>query len=504
MTKNFQLTQEERDFFSLVMNAALANPFSNDRIKADLKISGVFADTPKDVILETAVQAVRNRLEQFKKEGKADLNRYKEPDKTIIRAAFMFDFFHAWADEFDRMIQDQTRESAQTKTGSQPVRFADRALAELEEKGFTKQEALHYFSLCFQIRRAYFFIDKNLVGQSQSMRRLREALWNNVFTSDLLFYTQHMWDKMEDFSTLIIGETGSGKGTAAIAIGRSGFIPFDEKTMCFSQNFTRSFVSLNISQFPENLIESELFGHKKGSFTGAVEDHKGIFSKCSPYGSIFLDEIGEVAEPIQIKLLKVLEDRQFSPVGSRETLRFKGRIITATNRSMAQLHNPDVLRKDFYYRLCSDIIVVPPLRQRIKENPFELDYLLKNRILKIIGSASPGTVAMVRNILKEKLGPGYSWPGNVRELEQYVRRILLNRNACMPDQAGNICSAGSPESSGTRLAAPISKGEITAQDLLNAYCYELFEKYNTIGEVARRTGLDRRTVKKYCDNWTKK
>lgn len=502
MSKKRKLTQKERQFFSLVRDSTLANPFSEDRIKADLKISGLFPDTPKEIVLDTTIGEVRHQLSQFAKEGKANISLYNEPEKTLVRAAFLFDFFHTYADEFDQMIADQVRRADTLSSKPEKVDFAPRAITELKKKGFTPEEALHFFSLCFQIRRAYFFIDKNLVGESDSMTRFRESLWNNVFTSDLSFYSQHMWDKMEDFSTLIVGETGSGKGTAANAIGRSGFIPFDEKKMSFTQNFTHSFISLNISQFPENLIESELFGHKKGSFTGAVDDHKGVFARCSPYGAIFLDEIGEVAEPIQIKLLKVLEERLFSPIGSRETIRFKGRIITATNRAIKELHSPEILRKDFYYRLCSDIIIVPPLRERIKENPEELDYLLENRINKIIGSTTKATANMVKKIIHNKLGRHYPWPGNVRELEQYVRRILLNRNNALIDPTDplTICTPGDMD---TSLAQPISQGSITAQNLLRGYCYELYEKYGNLGEVARRTQLDRRTVKKYCEEWAR-
>jgi sigma54-dependent transcription regulator len=97
-----------------------------------------------------------------------------------------------------------------------------------------------------------------------------------------------------------------------MAIGRSGFIPFDRKKGCFKESFTRSFIAINLSQYPETLIESELFGHCKGAFTGAVEDYEGVFDRCSPFGAILLDEIGEVGEPIQIKLLQVIQERVFT------------------------------------------------------------------------------------------------------------------------------------------------------------------------------------------------
>jgi len=296
-----------------------------------------------------------------------------------------------------------------------------------DRKGYSDEEKRRAFALTFQLWRAYYFIVRTLVGRSSLMKKLRQRLWNNVFTHNIDFYLQYLWNRMEDFSTIIAGETGTGKGTAAMAIGRSGFIPFDEINSRFVESFAQSFVTLNLSQFPEALIESELFGHKKGAFTGAVDDHEGVLQRCSRYGAIFLDEIGEVSFPIQIKLLKVLEERLFSPVGSHEIHRFEGRIIAATNRDLDELVGKGVMRSDFYYRLCSDIITVVPLRDRIKDDPRELDDLLGVIVTKILGVNAPEAIDHLRGLIVEQLGLNYDWPGNVRELAQCVRRLLLNK-----------------------------------------------------------------------------
>src|SRR5690606_26738023 len=204
-------------------------------------------------------------------------------------------------------------------------------------------------------------------------------------------------------------------GQAAAAIGRSGFVPFDEAKGAFAASFTELFVPINLSQFPETLIESELFGHKKGAFTGAVDSHAGVFSRCSPNGAIFLDEIGEVSIPVQIKLLRVLQDRVFTPVGSHEERRFEGRVIAATHRDLTRLREQKTFRDDFYYRLCSDVIEMPPLRERLAEEPRELDVLLEHLVRRIVGVPDAEVVALVKNAIHSGIPEGYRWPGNVRE-----------------------------------------------------------------------------------------
>lgn len=486
MPKKQRLTDEERNFFSMVYQAVLSNPFSDERARLDHNIAGLLSDEPKNKGIEIAVQEVTARVEQLEQKGMKNLDAFRGKDKEIMRMSFLFDFFYRFLEQIDQLILDQMA------AGDKPIKvaFARDAFSLLQKRGFGRGEIKHYIAMWYQLRRAFFFINIGLVGSSPCMTNFKERLWNNVFTYDLDLYNTHLWNRMEDFSTLILGETGTGKGTAAAAIGRSGFIPFDEDRHVFVESFTGSFVSLNLSQFSEGLIESELFGHKKGAFTGAVEDHEGVLNRCSPYGAIFLDEIGEVPVPVQIKLLKVLEERMFSPVGSHKEYRFKGRIIAATNRSFEDVSTQDILRDDFFYRLCSDIIIVPPLRQRIKEDAKELDDLLSHSLERITGSQSPAMMSMVRKTIVKQLGKHYAWPGNVRELGQCVRRILLNRS-CIIGQQDNWKGQES------QLAKEMEMGDLDAQSLLKKYCQMLYDRFGTYGEVARRTKLDRRTVKKY-------
>src|SRR5437660_27202 len=318
----------------------------------------------------------------------------------------------------------------------------------------------------------------------------REALWNNVFTYDMRGYDAALLSRMEDFSTLILGETGTGKGSAAAAIGRSAFIPYAAAERRFVTNFADSFIAINLSQFPETLIESELFGHRKGAFTGAIDHHQGVFERCSAHGALFLDEIGEVSIPVQIKLLQVLQERTFTPLGGHEKRRFSGRVIAATNRRLDELRRDGRFRTDFFYRLCSDVIEVPTLRQRIAESPDELRQLVRLLVARIAGTEDSDLVAEVLEALERGLPRGYTWPGNVRELEQAVRRILLTGR-----YAADLAPAGPDDE--TALVEKVRSGELTAAELLARYCAMLYRRLGTYAEVAKRTGLDPRTSRKY-------
>jgi transcriptional regulator with AAA-type ATPase domain len=480
-----KLDLRDRDFFRTVAKSAFSNPFGSESLQLlDIIAGGHHEDN--DVRTEKVSARIRQKLETITSKGKFTWRSFVSEDQELIRVSLLYDTYYRCFKEFDVLIIKQT-EAGHTPC---PVPFAKGTLSLLRKRGFNAEEALRYFGFYYQMRRAWYFIHHGLIGQNPSLNKFRCHLWRNIFTYDPRWYEKYLWDRMEDFSTFLVGETGTGKGTAAAAIGRSGFIPFDEKKGCFVESFTSNLLEINLSQFSESLIESELFGHKKGSFTGAVDNYKGVFTLCSPHGSIFLDEIGDVSIQVQIKLLKVLEERNFYAVGSHDKLHFDGRIIAATNQSLVELRQRKVFREDFYYRLCSNVISVPTLRQQIRENPATLETLLDHIIQKIIGKPSPRLLLTVIKTLERDVGLNYCWPGNVRELGQAVRCVLLNRY-----YGGDTITASSGMS--YELQRAIEEESVDAQELLTTYCKILYQRYTTYEKVARITKLDPRTVKKY-------
>jgi DNA-binding NtrC family response regulator len=186
----------------------------------------------------------------------------------------------------------------------------------------------------------------------------------------------------------------------------------------------------------------------------------------------------------------VLQERTFCPVGSHLAARFRGRVIAATNRPLETLRARNLFRDDFFYRLCSDVIEVPPLRRRLQEEPRELRHLLEHALTSMIGEPAKELVGTVEAAIRRAVAADYAWPGNVRELEQAVRRILLTG-----DYPGSARSEAT--GLGEHLIAGIEAGTLDADALLGGYCQLLYEREGTYEGVARRTKLDRRTVKSY-------
>ena len=445
--------------------------------------TGDWAEALKGLLAE-----LQRRMEKLSPStGALERELFEAKDQELVMSGVLFSLFHRHMENFDALIRRQIAEGDALCEAP----FTADLFEKLVRYGLSREEAEQFIGIFYQMRRAFYFISKGLVGESPCMKHLRKRLWDNIFTHDIRWYVRGLWNRMEDFSTLLLGETGTGKGAVAAALGRSGFIPFNSSRRCFAESFTRAFVSINLSQFSETLIESELFGHRKGAFTGAVEQHEGVFARCSPHGAIFLDEIGDASAPVQIKLLQVLQQRTFSPVGSHEVCRFKGRVIAATNRDLHALRREGSFRDDFFYRLCSDQIELPTLRLRLQESPSELEMLVRHMLVRLGGDVDAGTLSAVLEALAKGVGRDYAWPGNVRELEQAVRCVLLT---------GEYRGDNNTSSDEDAWLAALERGDLSANELTSGYCQRLFRRYGSYGEVARRTGLDWRTVKKYVES----
>ncbi len=208
-----------------------------------------------------------------------------------------------------------------------------------------------------------------------------------------------------DSTILISGESGTGKELIAKAIHNK------------SNRADEKFISINCGALPENLLESELFGHKKGSFTDAFRDKKGLFLE-SDKGTLFLDEIGEMSQQMQVKLLRAIQERKIRPVGDNIEIPINSRIISATNKNLKERIDVNKFRSDLYYRLNVISIVVPPLRERVDDIPL-LSVHFINKYNKRFNKNITGMDKDVIDILKK-----YSWPGNIRELENYFERAI--------------------------------------------------------------------------------
>jgi two-component system response regulator PilR (NtrC family) len=207
-------------------------------------------------------------------------------------------------------------------------------------------------------------------------------------------------------SVLVMGDTGTGKELVARAIH------------LLSGRSRRPFVAINCSALPETLLESELFGHMKGSFTGAVQSRRGLFEEAAG-GTLFLDEISTLSEPIQVKLLRVLQDRKVQRVGGREPVTVDFRLIAATNRNLDALVESGDFREDLFYRLNVFPIRVPPLKERTDDIPLLAQHF-RMRFAEENGLEPPDISPKTMGRLMS-----YDWPGNVRELENFIERSVI-------------------------------------------------------------------------------
>ncbi len=281
-----------------------------------------------------------------------------------------------------------------------------------------------------------------------------EKIIGQSATTQSVLYQMQQVAQTDDTSVMILGESGTGKELVARGIHQ------------FSKRKSEVFGAVNMSAIPDTLFESEFFGHKKGSFTGAIGDKAGWFETADK-GTLFFDEIGEMGLSQQVKLLRVLEDRKFTKVGSQKEQQFDIRIISATNKTVEEMSSGKQFRADLYYRLSTFIIQVSPLRERAEDIPLLMDHFLERFIRKMgkqVEGYHPDTYKMLQQ---------YPFPGNIRELRNIVERavILGSGKLITPQQLPEFISKTEPVSTDESLPTAeeiFDLQEIERQTILRA------------------------------------
>jgi formate hydrogenlyase transcriptional activator len=286
-------------------------------------------------------------------------------------------------------------------------------------------------------------------------------------------------------TVLISGETGTGKEVIARAIHE------------LSPRRSRNLVKVNCAAMPAGLLESELFGHERGAFTGAVSSHIGRFA-LADHGTLFLDEIGDIPLQLQPKLLRVLQEREFEPLGSTRTKRVDVRVVVATNRDLRQMVRDREFREDLYYRLNTFPISLPPLRERKTDIPEFVRHFVQQSAASMDKTIENVSEETMRSLVR------YPWPGNIRELQNYVARgVILATD-------GNFESV--PPEKGEALPVEISNPTLedkVRQEILAA-CQRANWKLGGPRGAAARLGLKRTTlfykmkrlgIARPADNW---
>jgi transcriptional regulator with PAS, ATPase and Fis domain len=280
---------------------------------------------------------------------------------------------------------------------------------------------------------------------------------------------------------LIVGESGTGKEMVARGIHENSF------------RREKKFVAINCGALSENLLESEIFGHMKGAFTGAIANKKGLFEEADG-GTLFLDEIGDMPLPLQVKLLRVLQEGEFKPVGSNETHKADVRVIAATHVNLEEAVKAGTFREDLYYRLKVILIELPALRDRLMDLPDLIEHFLRR--------FSAATKKNVSHLSEEsmKLLMNYSWPGNVRELENAIERaVAMTRTTVLyPEDFPSEMAQASLMKQG--------QGGIQSSDSLEeverAHIMKVLEEANfNKSKAAQKLGIDRKTLHRKAERY---
>lgn len=338
-------------------------------------------------------------------------------------------------------------------------------------KPFRVNQILSAIGRCFDrahLRRENFILRRELdthvdlagvdglVGQSAALQPIRDAIKRLATVPS---------------TVLITGESGTGKEIAARAMHK------------LSNRSSNNFVPINCGAVAPDIIESELFGHIKGAFSGAASSREGLFFYAQG-GTLFLDEVAELPLAMQVKLLRVLEEKKIRPVGAEREIPVDVRVIAATNRNVEDAVREGRFRQDLYYRLNVVQIHMPPLRERIDDIPALAEYFVRQLSQQLGVAAKKPDSALFASLAS------YAWPGNVRELRNLIERWLI---------LGNISDV---TSSSTASASVISNNDVTLEAVEKQHILKILAEVDgNKSEAGRRLGISRKTLERKCAEW---
>lgn len=323
--------------------------------------------------------------------------------------------------------------------------------ASKEERNHLKQENI---TLRSGIQDRYRF--GKIIGKSPAMQEIYQAIVNA---------------SLSDVNVLVYGESGTGKELVAHTIHD------------LSERKKHAFVAVNCGAVPETLFEREFFGHRKGAFTGAITDKAGYFDRAHQ-GTLFLDEVAELSPTMQVKLLRVLQDGEYIPLGDTVSKIADTRIIAATNKDLRDQMRQGLIREDFFYRIRVAVINVPPLRERKEDIPLLIEHFLSQYGKSKKSPTIPGRIV-------ETLC-AYNWPGNIRELQNELQRYLTEQRLEFADRPNDRMVAGNENIDLEGLSLYAAMNEFEKRLIIKAFEYHHGNRKNT----AATLGIDRKTLYK--------
>jgi len=368
----------------------------------------------------------------------------------------------------------------QARRDSDPKKVLDAAVLPPSVARKLPRPRSAYLRICTAAGRC-FQVLAQILGSSEAMVAARRHTWAACFGGSLLEMLD-LEKVIRDHDVLVLGETGTGKEHFASAMmaatpgGNSG------------QRAPHS--AINAAAIPEALVESELFGHVKGAFTGATDTREGRIRGANG-GAFFLDEVGDLPSKTQVKLLRVIETNDVYPVGSDSSFKVDLRYIAATHKNLEEMAERREFRRDLFERLAGNIIRITPLRDR-PEDILAIGQSFVRRHLD--RPVHQPRVAQIEAWLRSREARSYRWPGNVRELQNSLRNMMLGLAPALSRSANPASSSGSTNPD---LPGPIAKCEATLEQVEDWYIHRvLHHEGKNYSRSARRLGIDRSTVKR--------